>query len=59
MKIDSPFAALGNIADTGEVQAQVQRIVSRFAPGHDNSRIDAAFGLLDRTVSGDLPGYQR
>jgi len=54
---DSPFAALGNIADTGEVQAQVHDIVRAFAPEHDLSRLDAAFGLLDRGFKGDLPGY--
>ena len=55
----SPFLALGNISDTGEVQAQVAQIVLSFAPGHDLSRVSAAFDLLDRTFSGGLQGYQQ
>ncbi|MBL8477735.1 MAG: HD domain-containing protein [Sterolibacteriaceae bacterium] len=59
MTIDSPFAALGNVSDTEEVEAQVDAIVRRFAPGHDLTRVDAAFSLLDRAFAGDLPGYQK
>ena len=59
MTIDSPFAALGNVSDTEEVAAQVDAIVRRFAPGHDLSRVDAAFSLLNRAFDGELPGYQK
>lgn len=55
---DSPFLALGNVHDTGEVEAQVAGIVGSFAPGHDLSRFHAAFDLLDRAFDGKLPGYQ-
>ncbi|OHC67375.1 MAG: hypothetical protein A2045_01575 [Rhodocyclales bacterium GWA2_65_20] len=58
MTHDSPFAALGNTRDTAEVEAQVGEIVHVFAPGHDLTRIAAAFSLLDRAFDGDLPGYQ-
>lgn len=58
MNHDSPFLALGNVRDTGEVAAQVAGIVGSFAPGHDLTRISAAFELLDRAFDGDLPGYQ-
>lgn len=56
---DSPFTALGNISDTGEVEAQVGAIVHAFAPGHDLNRIAAAFHLLDRAFDGGLAGYQK
>jgi hypothetical protein len=56
---DSPFAALGNVCDTGEVEAQVGEIVRSFAPGHDLARVSEAFGLLDSAFDGGLPGYQR
>ena len=59
MNYDSPFAALGNTSDTGEVEAQVGDIVRSFAPGHDLSRIADTFGLLDRAFDGGLPGYQK
>ena len=59
MTIDSPFAALGNVSDTEEVEAQVDAIVRRFAPGHDLARVDAAFSLLNRAFDGELPGYQK
>lgn len=59
MTADSPFAALGNTRDTGEVAAQVAGIVGAFAPGHDPGRIAGAFQLLDRAFDGELPGYQR
>ena len=59
MTIDSPFAALGNVSDTEEVEAQVDAIVRRFAPGHDLARVDAAFSLLNRAFAGELPGYQK
>lgn len=59
MAYDSPFAALGNTLDTGEVESQVAEIVRAFAPGHDMARIGAAFSLLDRAFAGDLPGYQK
>ncbi len=58
MNHDSPFLALGNIRDTGEVEAQVAGIVGSFAPGHDLSRVRTAFDLLDRAFDGRLPGYQ-
>lgn len=58
MTTASPFAALGNIEDTGEVQSQVLEIVQTFAPGHDFSRIENAFSILDRGFDGELPGYQ-
>ncbi|MDA8257316.1 MAG: hypothetical protein M0Z99_17090 [Betaproteobacteria bacterium] len=59
MTYDSPFAALGNTLDTGEVESQVAEIVRAFAPGHDLARIGAAFSLLDRAFAGKLPGYQK
>lgn len=59
MSYESPFAALGNTLDTGEVEAQVREIVQNFAPGHDLARIASAFGLLDKAFDGNLPGYQR
>ena len=59
MTYESPFAALGNIRDTGEVEAQVGHIVLAFAPGHDLTRIADTFKLLDRAFDGDLPGYQK
>ena len=59
MTHDSPFSALGNTQDTGEVEAQVAGIVHAFAPGHDLTRVSDAFGLLDRAFDGELPGYQK
>jgi hypothetical protein len=59
MIYDSPFTALGNTRDTGEVQAEVARIVLAFAPGHDLTWIASTFSLLDRAFDGDLPGYQK
>lgn len=59
MSYDSPFAALGNVRDTGEVEAQVRAIVGAFAPGHDLKRVADTFSLLDRAFDGDLPGYQK
>ncbi len=59
MSYDSPFAALGNTRDTGEVENQVAEIVRSFAPGHDLERVSHAFNLLDRAFAGDLPGYQK
>lgn len=56
---DSPFAALGNISDTGEVEAEVGRIVRAFSPGHDLSRVADSFGLLVRAFDGELPGYHK
>lgn len=55
---DSPFAALGNTRDTGEVEAQVARIIHAFSPGHDLARVAGAFDLVDRAIGGELPGYQ-
>ena len=55
---DSPFFALGNTQDTGEVEAQVNEIVRSFAPGHDLTRISEAFALLDRAFGGRLEGYE-
>lgn len=54
---DNPSAALGNINDAEEVEAQVGEIVHRFAPGHDLGRIGEAFGLLHGAFRGELPGY--
>lgn len=59
MTYDSPFAALGNIRDTAEVEAQVAAIVSGFAPGHDLARVGGAFALLNRAFDGNLSGYQK
>ena len=59
MSHDSPFAALGNVRDTAEVEAQVSEIVRSFAPGHDLARVGGAFELLNRAFDGDLPGYQK
>ena len=59
MTYESPFAALGNIRDTGEVEAQVARIVQAFAPGHDLQRVGDAFALQNRAFAGELPGYQK
>lgn len=56
---DSPFSALGNTQDTGEVEAQVGELVRAFAPGHDLARVTATFGLLDSAFDGGLPGYQK
>lgn len=56
---DSPFSALGNTRDTGEVEAQVEGIVCAFAPGHDLTRVTKAFSLLDSAFDGRLPGYQK
>ena len=55
--IDRPAAALGNITDSEEVEAQVFDIVRTFAPGHDLGRVEATFALLRRAFAGDLPGY--
>ncbi|MDP2136045.1 MAG: hypothetical protein Q8J99_20790 [Sulfuritalea sp.] len=59
MTYDSPFSALGNVLDTGEVEAQVSGIVREFAPGHDLGRVAEAFALLNRAFDGRLPGYQK
>lgn len=59
MTYDSPFTALGNTRDTGEVEAEVARIVLGFAPGHDLTRVADTFSLLDRAFDGRLPGYQK
>jgi HD superfamily phosphodiesterase len=59
MNQDSPFAALGNTRDTGEVEAQVGDIIRVFAPDHDLKRISDAFSLLDRAFDGELLGYQK
>ena len=58
-QMSSPFAALGNIHDTGEVQSRVNEIVHEFAPGHDLGRINSAFMLLDQAFAGNLPGYEK
>ncbi|MBP6109866.1 MAG: HDIG domain-containing protein [Rhodocyclaceae bacterium] len=58
MSIDRPSAALGNVTDTEEVEAQVLATVKRFAPGHDLNQIETAFGLLRTAFAGELPGYQ-
>jgi hypothetical protein len=58
MTYHDPFASLGNICDTGEVEAQVGEIVHAFSPGHDLSRVAYTFDLLDRAFDGKLPGYQ-
>jgi hypothetical protein len=59
MNHDSPFLALGNVCDTGEVEAQVGEIVRAFAPAHDLERVSGAFRLLDRAFDGNLAGYQK
>ncbi|MFA4968523.1 MAG: HD domain-containing protein [Sulfuritalea sp.] len=59
MTYDSPFTALGNTRDTGEVAAEVCRIVLAFAPDHDLRRIVDAFALVDRAFDGRLAGYQK
>jgi hypothetical protein len=59
MTYDSPFAALGNTRDTGEVEAQVGEIVRSFSPGHDLKRVTDTFSLLNRAIEGELPGYQK
>lgn len=59
MNHDSPFAALGNVSDTGEVEAQVGEIVRSFAPGHDLTRVGGTFELLNKAFDGNLPGYQK
>ena len=59
MTVNRPSAALGNVTDTGEVEAQVLETVRRFAPGHDPARIENTFALLRTAFAGELPGYQR
>ncbi len=59
MNYDSPFAALGNISDIAEVEAEVGRIVHAFAPGHDLARVADSFSLLARAFEGELPGYHK
>lgn len=54
---DNPAAALGNINDAEEVEAQVGQIVHRFAPGHDLARIGETFALLRGAFRGELAGY--
>ncbi len=56
---NSPFVALGNSHDTGEVQSRVNEIVLDFAPGHDLAHINNAFTLLDQAFDGKLPGYEK
>lgn len=58
MSIDRPSAALGNVVDTGEVEAQVLETVQRFAPDHDPARIIQTFALLRTAFAGELAGYQ-
>lgn len=58
MSIDRPSAALGNVADTEEVEAQVLATIKRFAPEHDLNQIETAFTLLRTAFAGELPGYQ-
>lgn len=58
-QIGSHFALLGNTQDTGEVQSRVNEIVAEFLPGHDLTRINQAFSLLDRAFDGQLSGYDR
>lgn len=59
MSIDRPSAALGNISDMGEVEAQVRDIVHAFAPGHDLGRVERTFGLLRSAFAGQLDGYRK
>ncbi|MDP1981914.1 MAG: hypothetical protein Q8K23_05185 [Sulfuritalea sp.] len=59
MNRDSPFAALGNTRDTGEVEAQVGATIRAFAPEHDLQRVADVFALLDSAFDGELPGYQK
>ncbi len=58
MSIDRPSAALGNVTDTEEVEAQVLETVKRFAPEHDLSQIENTFTLLRTAFAGEMPGYQ-
>lgn len=55
--IDRPSMALGNITDTGEVEAEVSEIIRRFSPQHDLGRIADTFGILQAAFDGKLPGY--
>ena len=57
MSIDRPSAALGNVTDTEEVEAQVLATLKRFAPAHDLNQIENAFTLLRTAFAGELPGY--
>lgn len=57
--IDRPSAALGNVTDSEEVEAQVGDIIRSFAPGHDIARVETTFTLLRRAFAGDLQGYGR
>jgi hypothetical protein len=58
MTTDCPSAALGNVADSGEVEAQVLETVRCFAPDHDPTRIIQTFALLRTAFAGQLSGYQ-
>lgn len=55
---ERPSLALGNIKDSGEVEAQVVDILGRFAPGHDTARIRGIFEMLRQAFSGQLTGYR-
>lgn len=54
---DRPSSVLGNVTDSGEVEAQVCDIVRAFAPGHDLGRVQATFAMMRLAFAGDLPGY--
>lgn len=55
--IDRPSAALGNVRDSEEVEAQVGSIIHRFAPGHDLDQVQQTFQLLRQAFDGKLAGY--
>ena len=55
--IERPSAALGNVRDSEEVEAQVGDIVHRFAPGHDLVPVQQTFTLLRQAFDGKLAGY--
>ncbi len=57
MTLDRASAALGNVTDSEEVEAQVNQIVHSFAPGHDLERIGQTFLLLRNAFNGKLAGY--
>ena len=58
MSIDRPSAALGNISDIGEVDAQVSETVQLVAPGHNLPHISEAFTLLGKAFCCEHNGSQ-
>lgn len=57
--IERPSAALGNLTDSEEVEAQVRGIIRSFAPGHEFGQIESTFALLRKAFAGELPGYSK